>query len=491
MTLRFGRYETMDRIAAGGMATVYLGRAIGEGGFERLVAIKVMHDHVAAESEFRDMFLDEARLAARIRHPNVVAVIDIQKAPEGLFLVMDYIDGPSLFQLRKKLAEKGEKIPLDVTLRIFVDSLSGLHAAHDLTGVDGAPLHLVHRDVSPQNILIGRDGITRITDFGVARAEARITSTRGGQLKGKIGYMPPEQIRNEDLDRRGDVYATGVALWEALVGRKLFDASSDAALVHMIITGAKQSPHDLDPTIPKEVSDVCMQALALRAEGRPESAAAFADALEEAAARAGTPVATSRRVASFLKGLPRSISARPPAGAVSSPSQPQPVSQPTSAPSGSRPDLPLAQHAPVAQPPPNPPEATTTRALVSESTDSAVSPKRAAPPFAMLIGAGALAAVLGGAGWYVLSGAASSAPAGQPSTAITASAPTTAIVASSSAASSPPESASAPTAAPSASASTSAAPKAAASAPPSTKGPTPRTGRSGPRAGVGAEFGEL
>ncbi len=312
MGLRLGRYETTERLAAGGMATVYLGRAMGEGGFERLVAIKVMHEHVASEPDFRSMFLDEARLAARIRHPNVVAVIDIQRTPQDqLFLVMDFVDGPSLFQLRKKLADLGQKLPIDVTLRIFIDTLSGLHAAHELTGPDGALLHLVHRDVSPQNILVGKDGITRITDFGVARAEARITSTRGGQVKGKIAYMPPEQLRNEELDLRADVYGAGVAFWEALTGRRLFEAMSDAALVHMIMGGVKQTPADVEPSVPAAISSLCMQALEPFKEDRPESAAAFADAIEETARGAGVEIASARRVASFLASLPKSVSSRP------------------------------------------------------------------------------------------------------------------------------------------------------------------------------------
>ncbi|MEZ4447431.1 MAG: serine/threonine-protein kinase [Polyangiaceae bacterium] len=303
MAIRLGRYEMLDTIASGGMATVYLGRSLGEGGFERLLAIKVMHPHIAEDEDFRGMFLDEARLAAKIRHPNVVAVTDVQRADNQLFLVMDYVDGPSLHELRKAFRKRNQPIPVGIALRIFVDTLSGLHAAHELEE-NGRPLNLVHRDVSPQNILIGRDGVTRITDFGVARAEARITSTRGSQLKGKIAYMPPEQLRGEPLDRRADVYAAACSLWEALVGRRLFRAESEAALVHLILQGQIPRPRELNPAISEQLEYVCLRALASAPEARYESASAFADALETAAKVSGIDVATRREVSNFLRDVP-------------------------------------------------------------------------------------------------------------------------------------------------------------------------------------------
>ncbi len=307
MVIRFGRYETIRTIASGGMATVYLGRAVGEGGFERLVAIKVMHPHIAADDDFQAMFLDEARLAARIRHPNVVPVIDVQTAPEGMFLVMEYVDGRPLHQLRRYFRKQGARLPLDVILRIFVDLLTGLHAAHELTGTDDQPLMLVHRDVSPQNILIGKDGVSRITDFGVARAEARITSTRGSQLKGKIAYMAPEQVRSAVLDCRADVYAASCAMWEALAGKRLFRADSEAAVIHMILQGAQHGPRTINPEVPAEIDRVCMRALCVEPRFRPTTAADFADELEAAARAAGIEIATHRRVAAFIKSLPEPV----------------------------------------------------------------------------------------------------------------------------------------------------------------------------------------
>jgi eukaryotic-like serine/threonine-protein kinase len=300
----FGRYEDLGTIASGGMATVHLGRAVGAGGFERLVAIKVMHPHIAEDENFRAMFLDEARLAARIRHPNVVGVLDVQRKGEQLFLVMEYVDGPSLHQLRRNFRKRNTMLPVGMTLRIFVDALTGLHAAHELEDADGKLLNLIHRDVTPQNILVGRDGVSRITDFGVARAESRITSTRGAQLKGKIAYMPPEQLRNEPLDRRADIYAAGCALWEALAGQRLYKADSEAAIVHMVIEGAKLGPRRHNDEVAPELDYVVMRALAVDREVRYPDAATFADAIEAAAKECGLEIPATRQVAKFIRKLP-------------------------------------------------------------------------------------------------------------------------------------------------------------------------------------------
>ena len=298
-SLRVGRYETLRPIASGGMATVYLGRALGAGGFQRLMAIKVMHPHIAEDPEFVAMFLDEARLAAGIHHPNVVGTFDVEQGADGLFLVMEYIDGPSLQQLLRELRRRSRLLPLPVALRIFLDILAGLHAAHELTDEGGAPLQLVHRDISPQNVLVGRDGIARITDFGVARAEARISSTKGGQLKGKLPYMSPEQVREGPVDRRCDVYAAGCVLWEMLVGQRLFRADNDGALLHVVMAGVKRAPRDANPDVPPAIDAACMRALEAL-EMRYPSTAAFAEAVEEAAAEAGVVIAASRSVGALV-----------------------------------------------------------------------------------------------------------------------------------------------------------------------------------------------
>ncbi len=306
MAVRMGRYEVIRPIASGGMATVYLGRALGAGGFEgfeRLVAIKAMHPHLVSEREHVAMFLDEAYLAAQIRHPNVVATIAVVQDATTPFMVMEYIEGPSLRKMSRVVRKNEGPLPLDLVLRVFVDVLSGLHAAHELSGHEGKPLNVVHRDVSPQNVLVGTDGVARITDFGVARAELRLPSTKSGHLKGKMGYMPPEQVRGLSIDRRVDVYAAGAVLWECLAGEKLFRAASEAELVLKLISGASTTPREVNDDVPEPIDRVCMTALKLGPEQRYPTAADFIEALDEAAAEAGIRIATTRRVSDFVKKL--------------------------------------------------------------------------------------------------------------------------------------------------------------------------------------------
>ena len=234
---QLGRYEIVSFIASGGMASVYAARALGMAGFERLVALKVLHPHLAHEHEFITMFLDEARLAARIRHPNVVATLDISSTEaEGFYLVMEYVEGDHLGRLLGGAARMGGgRLPVPVVLRIVADALQGLGAAHELVDADGRLLQLVHRDVSPHNLLVGLDGVARLTDFGVARAEVRLAATRDGQFKGKLGYMSPEQIAAGACDRRSDLFAMGVVLWEALAGRRLFRADDTVGMLRAVL----------------------------------------------------------------------------------------------------------------------------------------------------------------------------------------------------------------------------------------------------------------
>src|SRR3954467_5396427 len=212
------RYELHGEIASGGMARVHLGRLVGPGGFGRTVAIKRLHPHLAKEPEFVDMLTDEARVAGRLGHPNLVPTLDIVAAEGELFLVMEYVPGLTLSVIAKRIGAQNERVPLPIALSIMTGVLHGLHAVHEAKDERGLPLEVVHRDVSPQNILVGSDGVARVLDFGVAKAAGRAHGTQDGRIKGKFGYMPPEQLHGEVLDRRADVYAAGVVLWEALVG---------------------------------------------------------------------------------------------------------------------------------------------------------------------------------------------------------------------------------------------------------------------------------
>jgi serine/threonine-protein kinase len=297
---RVDRYELMGEIASGGMATVYLARLTGMGGFQRFVAMKRLHPHLAGEKEFVEMFLDEARIAARIHHPNVVPILEVGASQVGYYLVMEYVEGDTLARLLARAASSGKKLPVSIALRIAIDMLSGLNAAHDLHDDQNQPVNLVHRDVSPQNVLVGQDGIARITDFGVARAASRLTATRVGQLKGKIAYMAPEQAAgSEELDRRADVFSSGIVIWEALAQKRLFKAENEAATLSRVIAEPVPLLFQVTPQVSKEVSGVVMRSLERDRDKRYPSCAAFADALEAAAALKDK-VASPRELAAYV-----------------------------------------------------------------------------------------------------------------------------------------------------------------------------------------------
>ncbi|HKP64328.1 MAG TPA: protein kinase [Polyangiales bacterium] len=300
MGAKLGRYEILAKLAAGGMAIVYVARVLGVAGFERLVAIKVLHSNLAHEEEFIKMFLDEARLAASIRHPNVVPTIDISDSEKsGYFLVMEYIEGDHLGQLLSSANKAGEKLPIPATLRVIGDALGGLGAAHDLTDEQGKTQNLVHRDVSPHNIMVGRDGVARLTDFGVAKAEDRLTHTRDGQVKGKLAYMAPEQAASGTTDTRSDLFSMGVILWECVTGQRLMRAESTAATLHKLLHGEIPRPSSVDPHL-APLDPVLEKALARDASLRFQTAEEFARALEDVAGAYGGP-ASLREVGKIVK----------------------------------------------------------------------------------------------------------------------------------------------------------------------------------------------
>lgn len=307
---------------------VYLGRALGAAGFQRLVAIKVMHAQYAHDEDFVAMFMDEARLAAQIRHPNVVATLDLENDTDGLYLVMEYIEGDTLIGLLKAITRAGLRIPQAIVVRVVLDTLAGLHAAHNLLDESGNPVNLVHRDVSPHNILVGLDGISRITDFGIARAEARLGSTREGQVKGKLAYMAPEQTLSEAVDRRADLFTTGIVLWECLAGRRLFAGQSDGEVYRKLVELPVPRLRDVLPGISPVMDDVCAQALARDQKVRFATAAEFAEALEHAVADVGVgAVASSRAVGQFVRDMSgekiHAVSERARESRASSPSNPE------------------------------------------------------------------------------------------------------------------------------------------------------------------------
>jgi serine/threonine-protein kinase len=256
-----GAYAIYGEIASGGMASVHFARLADPSGRRRTVAVKRAHPHLARETDFALMFLDEARLASRIQHANVVSTIDVVQANDDLLLAMDYIHGESLWKILRTVKDKGERVPARVAAAIVIDALHGLHAAHEATDERGGPLGLVHRDVSPQNILVGADGVTRLVDFGIAKAAGRLHSTRDSAVKGKYAYMAPEQVRGDPVSRLTDTYAAMIVFWELLTGERLFVGRTEAETIHKCLVGRVQSPSLFAPEISPRLDDIVKRGL--------------------------------------------------------------------------------------------------------------------------------------------------------------------------------------------------------------------------------------
>ena len=276
-----GRYALYNEIAAGGMATVHIGRLLGPVGFARTVAIKRLHPQFAKDPEFVSMFLDEARLAARVKHPNVVATIDVVAADGELFLIMDYIRGESLSKLLRTVRKQGERMPPRIAASICCGFLHGLHAAHEAKNERGVRIDLVHRDVSPQNVLVGADGIARVLDFGIAKAAGRVQVTREGQIKGKLAYMPPEQLSGRELTRAVDIYAAAVVMWETLTGERLFKGETESETLAKILRDEVLPPSAIVPNLSKAFDAPLLRALSRDPEARHASARALAFEIEK------------------------------------------------------------------------------------------------------------------------------------------------------------------------------------------------------------------
>ncbi len=298
-----GRYEFLVPIAEGGMASVWAARLKGSRGFSKTVAVKTMLPSVSDDPQFEQMFLDEAQIASRIRHPNVVEILDLGEQDEVLYLVMEWVDGEPLSNLRRAAAKHGG-IPRNIALRVVADACAGLHAAHEMKDDAGNLVGLVHRDISPQNILITFGGAVKIVDFGVAKAAGRSTGqTVAGQVKGKPPYMSPEQALGEVVDRRTDVFALGIILYQLTTGKHPFRGESDLVTLQNIVSDKPiVTPRSHDRQYPRELELVVMKALDRKRERRFQSCAELEAAIEDVFQK-GVPRARTEEVAKFMQQM--------------------------------------------------------------------------------------------------------------------------------------------------------------------------------------------
>jgi len=277
---RFGKYRLIDRIAVGGMAEIFLANQADGEGLETPVVIKRIRPHLSKHASFVKMFLNEARLAAQLNHPNIVQIHDLGKIGESYFIAMEYIFGRDMRRIIPKAEEVGIPFPLVYALRIASDMCAGLHYAHQKVDLYGNPLNIVHRDVTPENIFVAFDGTVKVLDFGIAKATNQMEQTRAGELKGKISYMSPEQCLGKPVDRRSDIFSVGVALYEWLTGFKLFTGESEVVVMRSITEGKIYAPSYFKADIPEPVEAILMKALEKDRERRYQTAAEMRAAID-------------------------------------------------------------------------------------------------------------------------------------------------------------------------------------------------------------------
>jgi eukaryotic-like serine/threonine-protein kinase len=299
-----GKYRLIAELGRGGMGIVYLAVAYGPGGFSKLLVVKELRPELAGEPAFLHMFLDEARLAARLNHPNVVQTYEVGEEGGHYFMAMEYLEGQTLHRALTMLRRRGRPMPRAIQLRALSEALLGLHYAHELRGLDGAPLGVVHRDVSPHNLFLTYDGQIKLVDFGIAKAIDAWHETVTGTLKGKVTYMAPEQVTDAStVDRRADVFAAGVMLWEALVGRKLWEGVPVNDVLMRLTRGElPPSPAAVVPAVPTELDRICACAMSVDRGARYPTTLAFREALERYLQNAGE-LAPTHEVGRFVAEL--------------------------------------------------------------------------------------------------------------------------------------------------------------------------------------------
>lgn len=295
----FGHYELLQPLATGGMGQLYLARNRAEG-FQKLVVVKMLLAHLSRDQGFMAMFLDEARIAAQLNHPHICQIFELGEHGGTHYLAMEYVPGVDLRSLQQHVSERGLQLPPALACRVVSDAAAALHYAHELTDDTGRPLGLIHRDVSPSNVLVSFEGAVKLIDFGIAKAAGRATDTASGQLKGKFAYMSPEQAEGDPLDPRSDVYALGLVLHELLTGHRVLQRDSDLATLKAAREAAIAPPSTLNSTCPADLDPVVMRALARRPEDRYATASQLALALEDWILRSQQP-ASPTHLAAFLR----------------------------------------------------------------------------------------------------------------------------------------------------------------------------------------------
>jgi len=296
-TARVGKYRIIAKLGQGGMATVFLSVVPGPAGFNKLLVVKILKEDLAQDTDFLNMFLNEARLAARLNHPNVVQTYEVGLEDDQHFLAMDYLDGQPLHAVLRRATRA--KMPLDIHVRIIADALAGLHYAHTLRDFDGTALSVVHRDVSPQNVFVTYDGQVKLVDFGIAKAAGAATTTQSGVFKGKLSYVAPEQAGFEAVDARADIFSVGVMLWEAMAAQRFAQGDAQTAIMARRLSGTEPRIRDVVPDADAELADICDRAMAHRAANRYQTADAFRAALENFLDRFSRRVGT-REVGDYM-----------------------------------------------------------------------------------------------------------------------------------------------------------------------------------------------
>ena len=297
--ISFGRYFLIDKIAVGGMAEVFKAKSFSHGGFEKLLVIKRIRQHLTENEDFVEMFIDEAKISVELQHPNIVQIYDFGRIAENYFIAMECVEGKDVKGLLRKLAERRKVLPMEYAVYIAHEMCKGLDYAHKRTDMQGSPLSIIHRDVSPSNILVSYSGEVKVADFGIAKAEISAYNTKGGVLKGKFEYMSPEQAGGIDLNHQSDVFSTGIILHEMLTGRRLFKTNSDIKTLERIKAVDVQPPSELNTGIPKRLDAIVMKAMSLDPSDRFADARALQTALLEFMYPA-TPDLTRENLGHFL-----------------------------------------------------------------------------------------------------------------------------------------------------------------------------------------------